>query len=299
MNHNNKLISQNLRDLEDRKLKEIEHSRKRRSILQGFERHSDTDKPERVENLESVILDKDAFDYYFSNMKFYSITNRSEEFEYAWLKEKCVQSVKVLDFGCGNGENGIYAAQCGAKVIGIDISPEGVANANLNAKQAGVADHCRFEVMDGENMTFTDNTFDLAVEYGVLHHVDLNSTMIELNRVLKPNGEMICVEALRHNPIIRWYRKKTPHLRTQWEAEHILGVEDLIIARKYFHKVDVRFFHLAVLAAVPLRKTRFFQPVRDFLNKVDSILIRDERIGKYGWIMIFTMSEPKKYIFKK
>ena len=282
-------------NLEERKLKEIEHSRKRRSILQGFERHSDTDKSERVENLESVILDKDEFDYNFSNMKFYSITNKSEEFQYGWLKERCAQGVKVLDFACGNGENGIYAAQCGAEVIGIDISPEGVENANLNARQSGVNDHCRFEVMDGENMTFPDNTFDLAVEYGALHHVDLDKAMIELNRVLRPDGEMICVEALRHNPLIHWYRKKTPHLRTEWEVEHILGVESLAIAGKYFHNINVKFFHLAVLAAVPFRKTPFFfKPVRAFLNKVDSLLLRSKTIGKYGWIMIFTMSKPKK-----
>ena len=294
MNDNNMNKFHNLESLEERKLKEIEHSRKRRGILQGFERHSDTDKSERVENLETVILDKDAFDYNFSNMKFYSITNKSEEFQYKWLKERCAPGVKVLDFGCGNGENGIFAAQCDAEVIGIDISPEGVANANLNAKQAGVDDYCKFEVMDGENMTFADNTFDLGVEYGVLHHVDLNKAIIELNRVLKPTGEMICVEALRHNPLIHWYRKRTPHLRTQWEFEHILGVEDLAIARKYFHKINVKYFHLAVLAAVPLRKTPFFKPVRALLNKADSILLRSERIGKYGWIMIFTMSEPKK-----
>jgi len=280
--------------LEERKLKEIEHSRKRRSILQGFERHSDTGKSERVENLESVVLDKDAFDYNFSNMKFYSITNKSEKFQYKWLKEKCTPGVKVLDFGCGNGENGIYASQCGAEVTGIDISPEGVENANLNAKQTGVDGHCRFEVMDGENMTFPDSTFDLAVEYGVLHHVDIDKAMAELNRVIKPDGEMICVEALRHNLLIHWYRKKTPHLRTEWEFEHILGVESLAIAREYFHDIDVNFFHLAVLAAVPFRKTRFFKPIRAFLDKIDSILLRKEAIGKYGWIMIFTMSKPKK-----
>ena len=295
MNDNIRNTTFEFDNLEERKLKEIEHSRKRRSILQGFERHSDTDKSERVENLESVILDKNAFDYNFSNMKFYSITNKSEEFQYKWLKDKCTPGVKVLDFACGNGENGIYAAKCGAEVIGIDISPEGVANANLNAKRAGVGDHCKFEVMDGENMTFSDNSFDLAVEYGALHHVDLEKAMIELNRVLKPDGEMICVEALRHNPLIHWYRKKTPHLRTEWETEHILGVESLAIARKYFYDIDVKFFHLAVLAAVPFRKTPgFFKPVRAFLNKVDSLLLRSETIGKYGWIMIFTMSKPKK-----
>lgn len=280
--------------MEDRKLKEMEHSRKRRLILQGFERHSDTDNSGRVENLESVILDKDAFDYNFSNMKFYSITNKSEEFQYNWLKKRCVPGVKVLDFGCGNGENGIYAAQCGAEAIGIDISPEGVANANLNAKQAGVEDHCRFETMDGENMSFSDNSFDLAVEYGVLHHVDLDKAMMELNRVLKPDGEMICVEALRHNPLIHWYRKKTPHLRTEWETEHILGVESLKIVEKYFHNIDVKFFHLAVLAAVPFRKVSFFfKPVCTLLNTVDSLLLKSETIGKYGWIMIFSMGKPK------
>jgi ubiquinone/menaquinone biosynthesis C-methylase UbiE len=294
MKDNNKNIRFSLEKLDERKLKEIEHSRKRRSILQGFERHSDTSTSEEVDNLDSVILDKDAFDYNFSNMKFYSITNESEEFMYGWMKERCEWGIKVLDFGCGNGENGIYTAQCGAEAIGIDISPEGVANANLNAKQARVDEHCMFEVMDGEDMTFKDNTFDLAVEYGVLHHVDLHKAMAELNRVLKPGGEMICVEALKHNPIIHWYRKRTPHLRTQWEVEHILGVEDLAIARKYFQKVDVRFFHLAVLAAVPLRKTRFFKPVRTFLNKIDSVLLKRQPIGKYGWIMIFTMSRPKK-----
>lgn len=294
MNHNVRNTVPKFEDLEERKLKEIEHSRKRRSILQGFERHSDTNKSGSIENLESMILDKDAFDHNFSNMKFYSIADKSEEFQHGWLKERCKPGITALDFGCGNGENGIYAAQCGAEVVGIDISPEGVENANLNARQAVVDDHCRFEVMDGENMTFPDNTFDLAVEYGVLHHVDIDKAMVELNRVIKPDGEMICTEALRHNPIFHWYRKKTPQLRTQWEAEHILGVESLAIARKYFHNINVKFFHLAVFAAVPFRKTRFFEPMRAFLAKIDGMLLRKEVIGKYGWIMVFSMSMPRK-----
>ena len=39
-------------------------------------------------------------------------------------------------------------------------------------------------------MTFGDNIFDLGVEYGVLHHVDLDKAMSELCRVLKPDAEM-------------------------------------------------------------------------------------------------------------
>lgn len=293
MNTNKQETAFVLENLDKRKLKEIEHSRTRRTILQGFERHSDTHGSEEAADLNTLIRDQSSFDYHFSNIKYYAITHTSETYQYQWLEQRCKPGVTVLDFGCGNGENGIFAAQQGADVIGIDISPEGVENANLNAKQMGVASNCKFVVMDGENMQFEDNRFDLAVEYGVLHHVDLDKAMSELNRVLKPDGKMICVEALRHNPIIHLYRKKTPHLRTAWEFEHILGVQDLDIARRYFGKIDVHFFHLAALAAVPLRKTPFFRPVRTFLDKIDGLLLRHQAIGKYAWIMIFTLGKPK------
>jgi SAM-dependent methyltransferase len=176
----------------------------------------------------------------------------------------------------------------------IDISPEGVANANLNAREAGVDSRCRFDVMDGESMTFADNTFDVGVEYGALHHVDLDRALAELGRVLKPGGQMICVEALRHNPIIHWYRRRTPHLRTAWEVDHILGVESLDIVRRHFRQVEVRFFHLASIASVPFRKTPLFRPLRSTLDAVDRVLLARQFLGKYAWIMVFVMRDPIK-----
>ena len=158
----------------------------------------------------------------------------------------------------------------------------------------GVADHCKFIAMDGENMDFEDNTFDLAVEYGALHHVELDTALAELARVLKPDGEMICVEALRHNPLIHWYRKRTPHLRTEWEVNHILGVESLATMRKYFNKVEVHYFHLTALILVPLRRTFLFRPLLPIFNFIDKILLSNQFIGKYGWIMTVELGQPKK-----
>lgn len=280
--------------IEDRKVKEIEHSRRRRLILQCAERHIDTNEAELAENAEGLIRDKAAFEYHFSNVKYYSITRMSEAYLYGWLRKHCLQGTRVIDFACGNGENGIVAASSGAEVIGIDISPEGVANANVNAADAGLADRCRFEVMDGEKMTFSDDTFDFGVEYGALHHVDLDAALSELSRVIRPRGKMICVEALRHNPFIHAYRKRTPHLRTEWEVEHILGVESLETFKKYFSGVEVRFFHLAALAAVPLRKTPVFRAVRWMLDCVDRVLLSNRFTGKYAWIMIVELSDPIK-----
>ncbi len=273
-------------NLEERKIKEIEHSRIRRQILQGYERCSDTNRLEEARNLDILIRDKAAFKRHFANTKYYSITRQSEMFIDAWLRRKCSTGVKVLDFACGNGENGLMAAKYGADVTGIDISPEGIENARANAIEAGVGENCTFEVMDGENMTFDDNSFDLGIEYGALHHVDLDRAMSELSRVLRPEAQMLCVEALRHNPLIHWYRRLTPHLRTQWEYEHILGVESVEVMRKYFKQVEVNFFHLAALAAVPFRKTALFRPLRTLLDGIDRVVLQNQTLGKYAWIMI-------------
>jgi SAM-dependent methyltransferase len=220
----------------------------------------------------------------------------SEAYYQQWLRDRCRPGVTALDYCCGNGENGLFMAHCGAHVIGIDISPEGVENANANAVQERVADHCRFEVMDGENMSFPDDTFDVGVVYGALHHVDFDRAMAELARVLTPGAEMICIEALRHNPLIHLYRKMTPHLRTAWEVEHILGVGHLERARRYFEAVDARFFHLAVLVAVPFRKTPMFRGLRRALDVVDRAILRVPWIGRFGWIMVFTLARPRKAI---
>ena len=59
-----------------------------------------------------------------------------------------------------------------------------------------VSNKCKFIEMDGENMSYKDNHFDYAIEYGALHHVDLEKALKELSRVLKPDGKMLCIEAL-------------------------------------------------------------------------------------------------------
>jgi SAM-dependent methyltransferase len=178
--------------------------------------------------------------------------------------------------------------------VGIDISPVAIENARKVAKTAGVDTVCQFSVMDAEHTEFSSGTFDLIHEYGALHHLDLPAAYKELSRVLKPEGKLVCTEALRHNPLIRWYRRRTPHLRTQWEVEHILGVDDIDHARNYFSEIKVSFFHLAVLIAVPFRKTKLFGPLCRILDRIDSFLLRRQGIGKYGWITVFTMGGPRK-----
>lgn len=276
--------------LDERKIKEIEHSDRRRSIVRAYEYHTDAS-PDRFDG--KYIENEKEFERHFSNMKFYSVTRPSVAYRDELLFDE-IKGAVALDYCCGNGEIAIEMAKRGAsKVLGIDISPVAIENARALAKTTGVDAVCEFEIMDAEHTEFADSTFDIIHEYGALHHLTLTAAFSELSRIIKPEGKLVCTEALRHNPLIHWYRKRTPHLRTGWEVEHILGMEDLDYAREYFAEVKVSFFHLAILACVPFRKTTLFAPLCKLLNRIDSALLRHQWIGKYAWIMVFVMKNPK------
>lgn len=55
----------------------------------------------------------------------------------------------VIDLGCGDGRIPITAAKkYGAKGLGVDIDPQRIAEANANAKAAGVTDLVTFKLQD-------------------------------------------------------------------------------------------------------------------------------------------------------
>ena len=195
--------------LEERKKKEIEHSDRRRKIVTGYEYFTDSSK----DNLNvNYVTSEEEYNKHFANAKFYSITKSSFSYRDYLLSQNVKNSI-VLDYCCGNGEIGIAMAKSGAKhVSGIDISEVSIKNAISLASDSNVENICKYEVMDAENLTYGDDTFDVVHEYGALHHVDLESAFRETSRVLKENGVFVCTEALRHNPFIHWYRKRTMNL---------------------------------------------------------------------------------------
>jgi ubiquinone/menaquinone biosynthesis C-methylase UbiE len=277
--------------LEDRKQKEIEHSDRRRSIVKGYEYQTDTADDQRE---EKFIEGSEEYAKHFSNMKFYSITQSSFAHRDSLLYKNIVGAV-ALDYCCGNGEVAIVMAKRGAaKVIGIDISEVAINNAQELAKVQGVGDICEFRVMDAEHTEFADNTFDIIHEYGALHHLELRAAFAELSRILKPDGSLVCTEAMRHNPLIHWYRNRTPHLRTKWEVEHILGVPEINIGSVFFSALNTRMFHLAALAAVPFRKAAFFRPLLATLEMIDNFILPIPYLNRLAWVAVVEYRKPRK-----
>jgi 2-polyprenyl-3-methyl-5-hydroxy-6-metoxy-1,4-benzoquinol methylase len=242
---------------------------------------------------DRLSMTPDAYQAKYSNKKWYATTAKSEQFFANWIAAN-VPGKTVLDYCCGLGGTSLQLARAGAMVYGIDISPESVATARATLKAAGLDERSRFEVMDAENLTYSGNTFDIIVCTGVLHHLDVSKAFAELARVLKPSGTIVAIEALGYNPIIRTYRRLTPHLRTSWEADHILRLRDVRLARRCFAETEVHYFHLFSIAAAPFRRLPFFQPLLGVLNALDAIALRIPGVQLMAWQMIFFLRKPKR-----
>jgi SAM-dependent methyltransferase len=202
--------------------------------------------------------------------KYYAITKASRG-HYDELVFADCDGIDVLEYGCGQGSYAVPMAKRGARVTGIDISPRSIDNARGEAGRAGVTG-TEFLVMDAMDMTFPDERFDRVIGTGILHHLDLDRSFDELERVLKPGGRAIFLEPLGHNPALNLFRLLTPKLRTA--DEHPLTRSDLNALRRRFAVVRYRFFHVCSFFAIPFLPTRFFWPVLHRMDGLDRVLFR-------------------------
>jgi len=228
----------------------------------------------------------------YPNKSFYAIDRESKQFLFDWLAARC-PGKRALDYCCGNGEIALRLARAGAEAHGIDISAAEIETAKKAAAAAGFASRTQFAVMDAEAMCYPDDHFDVIVCSGVLHHLDVDKAFPELARVLKPTGEIICAEALGYNPAITWYRRLTPHLRTAWEADHILTMREVRKGLDHFARVEVRFFHLFTILAIPFRNLRVFGRLLSMLQAIDRIVLRIPGIRLMAWQMYMVYSHPR------
>ena len=96
---------------------------------------------------------------------------------------------RLLDAGCGTGENALLAAGRGADVTGIDVAPTAIARARAKAAARGLA--ARFEVADALDLGRLGITADIVIDSGVFHVFgddDRARYVASLAAVLRPGG---------------------------------------------------------------------------------------------------------------
>ncbi|HET9080600.1 MAG TPA: class I SAM-dependent methyltransferase [Trebonia sp.] len=86
---------------------------------------------------------------------------------FARLADEGRLSGRLLDVGCGTGENALHAASRGAEVTGIDVAPAAIARARAKASERGLT--VRFEVADALDLGRLALTADTVIDSGVFH----------------------------------------------------------------------------------------------------------------------------------
>jgi ubiquinone/menaquinone biosynthesis C-methylase UbiE len=102
-------------------------------------------------------------------------------------------SDRLLDVGCGTGAASRAAAEIGASVVGVDLSPKMISEA---VTLAGRRENLTFEVADVEHLPFRDGRFTAVLCSNAFHHYpDPSRAVSEMARVLAPGGRLAIGDA--------------------------------------------------------------------------------------------------------
>jgi len=83
------------------------------------------------------------------------------------LAERGAFSGRVLDVGCGTGDNALHLASKGLEVVGADAAERAIDQARSKARLRGV--HVRFTVQDALSLWELRDRFDTVLDCGLFH----------------------------------------------------------------------------------------------------------------------------------
>lgn len=237
---------------------------------------------DRIQKEKDFHNDRFANETRDSLNKYYSVSSLIDEYFHKVLFSTCKGKI-TLEYGCGLGDRSFILAKYSKEVYGIDIAEIAIIKATNEAKIKNLS-NIIFKVMNAEALDFPDNYFDVVCGTSILHHLNLDSSFSELSRILKPGGKAFFIEPLGHNPLINIFRKFTSSLRT--EDEHPLRLKDLKLFNKYFTNVNIKYYYLVSLFAIPFRKSKNFNTILNFLNRIDQILFKIDFLKIQAWQVV-------------
>lgn len=118
------------------------------------------------------------------------------------------QSGKLLNVGCAHGPDFLPFSQ-GFELWGVDISLVMLKQALRYSTKSKL--YVNLTNADALSLPFPDNNFDWAISVATYHHIkgekEREKALLELNRVLKPQGEAF-LTVWNHGQPRFWFKSK-------------------------------------------------------------------------------------------
>ncbi len=108
-----------------------------------------------------------------------------------------------LDLGAGTADLSIAVIRRsgpGTRMIGMDITPEMLAQGRLKLARMGLEDRIELRIGDAEHIDLPDNSVDgCCSAFTVRNLTDIRQGFREMLRVVRPGGRVVCLE-ISHPP---------------------------------------------------------------------------------------------------
>lgn len=106
----------------------------------------------------------------------------------------------ILDAGTGTARIPILMSQLRPQwqIIGIDLAQSMLDIGQKNVEQSGLQQQIQLEWVDAKQLPYPNEHFDMVVSNSLIHHLpNPLPFLLELKRVLKPNGAILLRDLLR------------------------------------------------------------------------------------------------------
>lgn len=188
--------------------------------------------------------------------------------EYAFHLLGDIRGKTVLDLGCGTGENLVPLVERGARVIGMDLSPDLIEIAQLRLQNAGLEADLR--VRSAYDTGLENESVDIIFCIALVHHLDIKRVRDEMWRILVKGGVLILKEPIRFSRMYGMLRSLLPAQENVSEFEHPLTREELAAMIEPFEAQKMRYFRLPFIPLVD----RVMPVMGPFLWKADRWILR-------------------------
>jgi ubiquinone/menaquinone biosynthesis C-methylase UbiE len=217
----------------------------------------------------------------FENIFYKALYNIYKDFNDC-ISEKSKNKV-VLDYGCGIGSITEKIVNSNpSRLFGIDISEVSINKAIENSKRLNL--QINYSVDNCEKTRFKAETFDLVFGTGILHHLSLDKSINEINRILKNKGEMVFLEPLGTNPLINLYRKLTPKSRS--DDEHPFVKKDFDLINSLFKHITIRYYGFFTLIFFLFYKNPQKSMVFKIISKLDYYFFKIKYFKNFAWSVL-------------
>jgi ubiquinone/menaquinone biosynthesis C-methylase UbiE len=163
-------------------------------------------------------------------LEFYDFSDVTVEHLHRYaIANDFVNNKVVLDIASGEGYGSYILSKNASKVIGVDIDKEAV----IEARKKYLNDNLNFTVGSADNIPLDSNSIDVVVSFETIEHHDKHDEMlIEIKRVLKPDGILIMSSPDKKN------YSDIPNFKNKFHVKELYFEEFEEIVKKHFKFSD-------------------------------------------------------------